>query len=118
METLLFSTLQGLPPGQKYSAVVKAQLNEVSFFKWFWFEDLFSNFRSFLDKLLGSSVAFKVALDGSSNTSATPPVKSEAPTAETKDAKPSNDASPSLATEESILEFLSQVSSLVKYAVP
>ena len=69
--------------------------------------------------LLGSSVAFKVAVDGSSNASSTPPVKSGAPTAEVKDAKPSSDASPpALATEESISEFLNQVSSLVKYAVP
>ncbi|XVF41472.1 hypothetical protein PTKIN_Ptkin01aG0282400 [Pterospermum kingtungense] len=47
---------------------------------------------------------------GSSNAFATSPVKSEA-----KDGKPSSDASrPSLATEESISEFLNQVSSLVK----
>ncbi|XVF23234.1 hypothetical protein REPUB_Repub13aG0019200 [Reevesia pubescens] len=106
---------KSLQPGQNCSTVVKAQLNEVSFFKWFWLEFLFSNFRSFLDTLLGSSVAFKVSVDGSSNASATPPVKSGAPTAEPKDANPSNDVSPpALATEESISEFLNQVSSLVK----
>ncbi|XVE62159.1 hypothetical protein DITRI_Ditri06bG0096100 [Diplodiscus trichospermus] len=39
----------------------------------------------------------------------------QGPTAETTDAKPSSDVSPSaLATEESIFEFLNQVSSLVK----
>ena len=68
---------------------------------------------------MGSSVAFKVAVDGSSNASDTPTVKSGAPTAEAKDAKPSSDVSPpALATEESISEFFNQVSSLVKYAVP
>ncbi|XVF23233.1 hypothetical protein REPUB_Repub13aG0019200 [Reevesia pubescens] len=75
---------KSLQPGQNCSTVVKAQLNEVS-------------------------------VDGSSNASATPPVKSGAPTAEPKDANPSNDVSPpALATEESISEFLNQVSSLVK----
>ncbi|EOY09756.1 Biotin/lipoyl attachment - like 7 [Theobroma cacao] len=109
----LFS--KGLQHSQNCSIVVKAQLNEVSFFKWFWLEDLFSNFRSFLDTLLGSSVAFKVSVDGSSKASATSPDKSGPPTAEAKDAKPSSDASPpALATEESISEFLNQVSSLVK----
>ncbi|OMP10121.1 Biotin/lipoyl attachment [Corchorus olitorius] len=106
---------KGLQHSQNCSAVVKAQLNEVSFFKWFWLEDLFSNFRSFLDTLLGSSVAFKVAVDGSSNASASSPVKSGASAAEAKDAKLSSEASsPALATEESISEFLNQVSSLVK----
>ncbi|XVF07007.1 hypothetical protein REPUB_Repub06bG0100500 [Reevesia pubescens] len=106
---------KSLQPGQNCSALVKAQLNEVSFFKWFWLEDLFSNFHSFLDMLLGSSLAFKVPVDGSSNASATPPVNSGAPTAEPKDGKPSSDVSPpALAIEESISEFLSQVSSLVK----
>ncbi|XP_022744356.1 biotin carboxyl carrier protein of acetyl-CoA carboxylase, chloroplastic-like isoform X2 [Durio zibethinus] len=75
---------KSLQPGQSCSAVVKAQLDEV-------------------------------AKDGSSNVSATPPVKSRAPTAEEKDVKPSSDVSaPALPTEESISEFLNQVSSLVK----
>ncbi|XWS42968.1 hypothetical protein CRYUN_Cryun16bG0059500 [Craigia yunnanensis] len=75
---------KSLQPGQNCTAVVKAQLNEV-------------------------------AVDVSSNASATSPVKSGAPTAEAKDAKPSSDVSPpALATEESISEFLNQVSSLVK----
>ncbi|XVF07005.1 hypothetical protein REPUB_Repub06bG0100500 [Reevesia pubescens] len=75
---------KSLQPGQNCSALVKAQLNEVP-------------------------------VDGSSNASATPPVNSGAPTAEPKDGKPSSDVSPpALAIEESISEFLSQVSSLVK----
>ncbi|XP_021283415.1 biotin carboxyl carrier protein of acetyl-CoA carboxylase, chloroplastic isoform X2 [Herrania umbratica] len=75
---------KGLQHSQNCSIVVKAQLNEV-------------------------------AVGGSSNASATSPVKSGRPTAEAKDAKPSSDASPpALATEESISEFLNQVSSLVK----
>ncbi|KAE8735642.1 Biotin carboxyl carrier protein of acetyl-CoA carboxylase 1 [Hibiscus syriacus] len=56
----------------------------------------------------------EVAIDGSSNASATPTVKSGPPNAEAK-IKPSSDVPPpSLATEESISEFLNQVSSLVK----
>ncbi|EOY09755.1 PREDICTED: biotin carboxyl carrier protein of acetyl-CoA carboxylase 1, chloroplastic isoform X2 [Theobroma cacao] len=75
---------KGLQHSQNCSIVVKAQLNEVS-------------------------------VDGSSKASATSPDKSGPPTAEAKDAKPSSDASPpALATEESISEFLNQVSSLVK----
>ncbi|XP_034888555.1 biotin carboxyl carrier protein of acetyl-CoA carboxylase, chloroplastic isoform X1 [Populus alba] len=106
---------KGLQPTRTGTYLVKAQLNEVSFFQWFFLEDLFSNFWSFLDKLLGSSVAFKVAVDGSSNAAASTPAKSEVPLQEAKDAKPSNEPSPpSLATEESISEFISQVSSLVK----
>ncbi|KAK9292220.1 hypothetical protein L1049_020182 [Liquidambar formosana] len=95
--------------------VVKAGLNEVRFFRWYSFEDLFSNFRSFLDMLLEPSVAFKVAADGSSNAAATPPTKSEVPAVEAKDAEPSDEPSPAaLASEESISEFISQVASLVK----
>ncbi|OMO96821.1 Biotin/lipoyl attachment [Corchorus capsularis] len=74
----------GLQHSQNCSTVVKAQLNEV-------------------------------AVDGSSNASASSPVKSGASAAEAKDAKLSSEASPpALATEESISEFLNQVSSLVK----
>ncbi|XP_022718446.1 biotin carboxyl carrier protein of acetyl-CoA carboxylase 1, chloroplastic-like [Durio zibethinus] len=73
-----------LQPGLNCSAVVKAQLDDVP-------------------------------VDGSSNASSTPPAKSGEPTAEPKDAKSSSDISPpALATEESISEFLNQVSSLVK----
>lgn len=90
--------------------MVKAQLNEVRFFGWFWLDNMFSNLRSLLDMLLGSSVAFKVAVDGSSNAAASPSTKSDAPTP-----KESSELSQSvLATEESISEFISQVASLVK----
>ncbi|XP_012085781.1 biotin carboxyl carrier protein of acetyl-CoA carboxylase 1, chloroplastic isoform X1 [Jatropha curcas] len=106
---------KGLQPGHNNSTLVKAQLNEVRFFQQFSFEDLFSNFRSFLDMLLGSSVAFKVAVDGPSNAAASPPTRSGVPSQEKKDAKPSNEPSaPALATEESISEFITQVASLVK----
>nr|KJB66285.1 hypothetical protein B456_010G135200 [Gossypium raimondii] len=75
---------KSLQHGQNSKTVVKAQLNEV-------------------------------AIDGSSNASAAPTMKSGAPTAEAKDAKTSSDVSPpAMATEESIAEFLNQVSSLVK----
>lgn len=95
--------------------MVKAQLNEVRFFQWFPLEDLFSNIHSFLDMLLESPFAFKVGVGGSSNASSTPPAKLEAVTSEAKDAKPSNDHSfGALAREESISEFIAQVSSLVK----
>lgn len=78
-------------------------------------KDLFSNIHSFLDTLLASSFAFKVGVDGSSNAAATPPTKSEAVAPETKATKPSNDpSSGALAAEESISEFIAQVSSLVK----
>jgi acetyl-CoA carboxylase biotin carboxyl carrier protein len=95
--------------------VVKAQMNEVRFFQMFSMKDLFSNIHSFLDMLLASSFGFKVGIDGSSNTAATPPTKSEAVAPEAKAAKPSNDpSSGALATDESISEFIAQVSSLVK----
>lgn len=93
--------------------MVKGQLDEVRFFKWFSLEDHFSNFLSFLDMLLGSSVAFKV--DGSSNVAATPPRELELPGQESKDRKTSNESCPAvLDTEESISEFIAQVASLVK----
>ncbi|KAH1032151.1 hypothetical protein J1N35_044325 [Gossypium stocksii] len=79
-----FSKLQSLQTGQNDAAVVKAQLNEV-------------------------------AVDGSSNDSTIPPVNSGSSTPEPQDAKPSSNVSPpALATEESISEFLNQVSSLIK----
>ncbi|XP_042989727.1 biotin carboxyl carrier protein of acetyl-CoA carboxylase, chloroplastic-like isoform X1 [Carya illinoinensis] len=110
----LFLT-EGLRHSQNCSTVVKAQLNEVRFFQWFSLEDLFSNIHSFLDTLLASSFSFKVGVDGSSNAAAThPPTKSEVVAPEAKDANPSNDPSGALATEESISEFIAQVSSLVK----
>ncbi|KAG2696885.1 hypothetical protein I3843_07G080000 [Carya illinoinensis] len=75
---------EGLRHSQNCSTVVKAQLNEVG-------------------------------VDGSSNAAAThPPTKSEVVAPEAKDANPSNDPSGALATEESISEFIAQVSSLVK----
>ncbi|KAJ6291132.1 hypothetical protein OIU76_023229 [Salix suchowensis] len=75
---------KGLQPTRNGTYLVKAQLNEV-------------------------------AVDGSSKASDSTPSKSEVPLQEAKDANPSNEPSPpSLATEESISEFLSQVSSLVK----
>lgn len=75
---------KGLQPTRNGTYLVKAQLNEV-------------------------------AVDGSSNAAASNLAKSEVPLQEAKDAKPSNEPSPpSLATEESISEFISQVSSLVK----
>ncbi|XP_059437394.1 biotin carboxyl carrier protein of acetyl-CoA carboxylase, chloroplastic isoform X2 [Corylus avellana] len=75
---------KGLQPSQNHSIIVKAQMNEVG-------------------------------VDGSSNAAATPPTKSEAVAPEAKAAKPSNDpSSGALATDESIPEFIAQVSSLVK----
>ncbi|KAK4605763.1 hypothetical protein RGQ29_000166 [Quercus rubra] len=75
---------KGLQPSRNCSTVVKAQLNEVG-------------------------------VGGSSNASSTPPAKLEAVTSEAKDDKPSNDHSfGALAREESISEFIAQVSSLVK----
>lgn len=95
---------------------MKAQLNEVSFFDWFSLEDTFSNFRSLVDNTLsGSSVSFKVAMDGSSNAAAAPANKLDAKAPEAKDGKSPNEPTPSvLATEESVSEFISQVASLVK----
>ncbi|GAV86953.1 LOW QUALITY PROTEIN: Biotin_lipoyl domain-containing protein, partial [Cephalotus follicularis] len=77
-------------------------------------EDLLSKFRSFLDMLFGS-FSFKVPIDGSSNTSATPSSKSYVPAVEAKDSKSTKEPSPpTLATEESIFEFINQVANLVK----
>ncbi|VVA26488.1 PREDICTED: biotin carboxyl carrier [Prunus dulcis] len=104
---------KGWQPSRNCSTVVKGQLDEVRFFKWFSLEDHFSNFLSFLDMLLGSSVAFKV--DGSSNVAATAPRELELPAQESKDRKTSNESCPAvLDTEESISEFIAQVASLVK----
>nr|ASZ00176.1 biotin carboxyl carrier protein subunit [Geranium incanum] len=91
---------KGLQPSRNHSTVVRAQVNEVRL------ENLISNFNSFLDMLFGSSVAFKVAVDGSSNDTATHN-KSEV---EAKD----DQSSEALATEESISEFIAQVANLVK----
>ncbi|GLT75646.1 hypothetical protein SLA2020_473520 [Shorea laevis] len=75
---------KGLNHGQHSSAVIKAQLNEV-------------------------------AVDnGSSNAAPAPPAKSGEPAAGAKDSLTSSDTPPVLAIEESISEFLTQVSSLVK----
>ncbi|GAV89208.1 Biotin_lipoyl domain-containing protein [Cephalotus follicularis] len=57
----------------------------------------------------------EVAVDGSSNAAATPPSKSDVPAVEAKDGESSKESSPpTLATEESISEFISQVTNLVK----
>lgn len=57
----------------------------------------------------------EVSVDGSSNAAATPPSNPAVPASETKDAQPPVDpSSASLATEQSISEFISQVSNLVK----
>ncbi|PPE01124.1 hypothetical protein GOBAR_DD01827 [Gossypium barbadense] len=64
-------------------------------------------FSSLPGHALGSSVAFKVAVDGSSNDSTIPPVNSGSSTPEPQDAKPSSNVSPpALATEESISELV------------
>ncbi|XP_038712968.1 biotin carboxyl carrier protein of acetyl-CoA carboxylase 1, chloroplastic-like isoform X1 [Tripterygium wilfordii] len=102
-------------PGWKSSTVVKAQLNEVSFFQRFSLEDLFSNFLSFLQMPFGSFLLSKVAIGGPSNDSTTPQSKSDTSAVESKDSKPSDESSaPVLATEESISEFIAQVTRLVK----
>lgn len=62
--------------------------------------------------LLGPSFAFKVALGGSSNDAATPTSQSE----EVK--SPSETSSATSVSEEAISNFISQVSSLVKYEFP
>ena len=104
--------MQGLRCSSNHSSVVKAQLNEVRFSQWFSLEDLFSSFRSFMNTFFEPSVAFKVAVDGPSNAdSAAPSTKSELHGTEAIDAKPSTEPS---ASEESISEFIAQVSSLVK----
>ncbi|KAJ4955945.1 hypothetical protein NE237_012728 [Protea cynaroides] len=57
----------------------------------------------------------EVAVDGSSNAAATPATKSEVPASEEKNAEPVKEPShAALATEESLSEFIKQVSSLVK----
>nr|ASZ00180.1 biotin carboxyl carrier protein subunit [Monsonia emarginata] len=96
-------------PSWNHSTVVRAQVNEVRFFQWFSLENLVSNLNSFSDMFFGSSVASKVAVDGSSN-SATTSTKSEVPQLEAKDVEPSE----ALPTEDSISEFIAQVASLVK----
>ncbi|KAI3470355.1 hypothetical protein Pfo_027018 [Paulownia fortunei] len=111
---LRFSS-KGLQSGWNCSTVVRAQLNEVWFSSWISFEELFSNFRSFVETLLEPSAMFKVAVDGSSKTAAATTIKSEGSLAKAKDVKLSNEPLPAaLGSEESISEFISQVSSLVK----
>lgn len=61
--------------------------------------------------LLESSIAFKVSVDGSLNAAAISASKSGVAPADPEDMKPS---AATLATEESILEFISQVANLVK----
>lgn len=73
---------------------------------------ILSNIVTFVKTFLGPSVAFKVALGGSSNNAATPITQSE----EVK--SPSETSSATSVSEEAISNFISQVSSLVKYAFP
>ncbi|KAL7109609.1 hypothetical protein ACP275_06G185100 [Erythranthe tilingii] len=112
---LRFSS-KGLQSGSNCSTVVRAQLNEVRFSPWILFEELFSNFRSFVETLLEPSVELKVAVDGSPKAAASTTVKSEGSPVEAKNVKSSNELPPpaALRSEESISEFISQVSSLVK----
>lgn len=83
-------------------------MNEVRFFQWFSLEEILSNVVSFVKNLLEPSVAFKVAVGGSSNDAATPITQSE----EVK--SPCETSSATSVSEESISNFISQVSSLVK----
>ncbi|KAF5726333.1 biotin carboxyl carrier protein of acetyl-CoA carboxylase 1 chloroplastic isoform X1 [Tripterygium wilfordii] len=104
-----------IKPGWKRPTVVKAQLNDVSFFQWFSLEDLFSNFLFFLQMPFRSCLVSKVAIGGPSNDAAIPQSKPDTAAVEAKDSKPSDECSaPVLATEESISEFITQVASLVK----
>ncbi|KAL0452262.1 UNVERIFIED_CONTAM: Biotin carboxyl carrier protein of acetyl-CoA carboxylase 1, chloroplastic [Sesamum latifolium] len=110
---------KGLQSGWNCSPVARAQLNEVPSSPWISFEEIFSNLRSFVEKLLEPSVAFKVAVEGSSKTAAATPVQSEASAAESNDVKLSNEPHPPptvLGSEESISEFISQVASIIKLA--
>ncbi|XP_068665795.1 biotin carboxyl carrier protein of acetyl-CoA carboxylase, chloroplastic-like isoform X2 [Aristolochia californica] len=68
-------------------------------------------FKPFCYMLLDQSAMFKVPVDGSSNASATPATKSEAPLVEQKEVKA--ESPPSL-SDASISEFMTQVASLVK----
>lgn len=73
---------------------------------------ILSNIVTLVKNLLEPSVAFKVTLGGSSNDAATPITQSE----EVK--SPSETSSATSVSEETISHFISQVSSLVKYAFP
>lgn len=65
------------------------------------------------DQLL---LSFKVALGGSNNVPPTPQAKSGSPAQETKNDELPRGSSPTVsASEESISEFMSQVSGLIKY---
>ncbi|GFZ11300.1 chloroplastic acetylcoenzyme A carboxylase 1 [Actinidia rufa] len=110
---LRFST-KGSQSSCNLSKGVRAQLNEVRFFQWFSFEDIFSNLSSIMNTLLEPSVPFKVAVGGSSNDAAIP-TKLDVPPVEAESVKPSSKLSPEASTsEESISEFITQVASLVK----
>ncbi|KAL0382568.1 UNVERIFIED_CONTAM: Biotin carboxyl carrier protein of acetyl-CoA carboxylase 1, chloroplastic [Sesamum calycinum] len=106
---------KGLPSAWNCSPVARAQLNEVQSSPWISFEEILSNLHSFVEKLLEPSVAFKVAVEGSSETAAATPVQSEGSLAESDDAKLSNEPPPAvLGSEESISEFISEVASIIK----
>ncbi|XP_006345776.1 biotin carboxyl carrier protein of acetyl-CoA carboxylase, chloroplastic isoform X1 [Solanum tuberosum] len=99
---------KGLQSSWNHSAVTRAQSNEVRFFQMVFIGGILSNIVTFVKTFLGRSVAFKVALGGSSNNSATPITQSE----EVK--SPSETSSATSVSEEAISNFISQVSSLVK----
>ncbi|PIA29879.1 hypothetical protein AQUCO_05800155v1 [Aquilegia coerulea] len=114
MHKLRFS-VKGVRSTKNHSNVVKAQLNEVSFWNWFSFNDLVSVFHSLGNLFLGSPVDLKVTGDGSANAVPNPVPKSGGPKLESKDVKQVDEPSPAtLASEASISEFMAQVSSLIK----
>lgn len=100
---------QCLPYNWNTSTVVRAQANEVRNSCCFNLKDLFSILCSLLYVLLESSAVFKVGVDGSSNTASVSLSNSGDGFQESKDIEQT------LATEESISDFISQVSNLVKY---
>ncbi|KAL0403377.1 UNVERIFIED_CONTAM: Biotin carboxyl carrier protein of acetyl-CoA carboxylase 1, chloroplastic [Sesamum radiatum] len=105
---------KGLQSGWNCSPVARAQLNEVQS-PWMSFEEIFSKLRSFVEKLLEPSVAFEVAVEGSSETAAATPVQSDGSAAEFDDVKLSNEPPTAvLGSEESISEFISQVASIIE----
>lgn len=105
--------LQGVQPIRKNSAFLRAQLNEVCLLRIFVAEDFILLKCLVLPNLLflKSSVSLKDPVDGSTA------AKTSSESAG-RDAKPLNDkeSSKTLATEESISEFITQVSSLIKLA--
>lgn len=99
-----------LQPSRSSYPVVKAQSNKVSSFYTDFFENVFLKKIVHFWTLL---LPFKVGTDASSNAA-----KVDGPSAEGKEKDAlkdsSSSSSPDLATEESISEFLTQVTTLVK----